>query len=168
MCNFFIIAVSDVLIDPTKNLSAIFNNDQYQDQHYETADATELPDNEYFTETDFIDLARAANIKKVENLFILSLNIANLLSKLNSFKSFLSNLSCNGCKPDLIFLVETHISEQQQSGYSKEDLTNIIPGYTFFSQGRKEKRGGGVGILTNNDINLEPKICKPTLLYPNS
>ena len=29
----------------------------------------------------------------------------------------------------------------------------------FFSRGRKEKRGGGVGILVNRNINIEPKLC---------
>ena len=145
------LTITDVLIDPTKNLSNFLNADDNQD--FESTYVTELPDNEYFTENDFIDFTKTANLNKVENLLILSLNIANLLSKLNSFKSLLSNLTYNGSKPDLIFLVETHISEQQKGGYSKEDLINIIPGYTFFSRGRKDKRGGGVGILVNKDVN---------------
>ena len=151
------VTVSDVLIDPTKNLCNILNTDNNED--LESAYDIELSDNEYFTETDFIDFTKTANLRKVENLFILSLNIANLLSKLDSFKSFLSNLASNDCKPDLIFLVETHIPENEKSGYSKEDLMNIIPGYTFFCKGRKEKRGGGVGIMVNKDANVEPKLC---------
>ena len=151
------VTVTDVLIDPTKNLGNILNTDNNQD--FESVHDIELPDNEYFTETDFIDLTKTANLRKVENLFILSLNIANLLSKLSSLKSFLSNLAYNDCKPDLIFLVETHIPENQKSGYNKEDLMNIIPGYKFFSKGRKERKGGGVGILVNKDTNIEPKLC---------
>ena len=151
------VTVTDVLIDPTKNLSNILDTDNNQD--FECTYDIELPDNEYFTESDFIDFTKTANLRKVENLFILSLNIANLLSKLNSLKSLLSNLAYNDCKPDLIFLVETHIPENHKSGYSKEDLMKIIPGYNFFSRGRKERRGGGVGILVNRNINIEPKLC---------
>ena len=138
-------------------LSNVLNLDVTEDN--ETDQTIRLPDNEYFSETDFIDLIRTANLKKADNLLILNLNIANLLSKLSSFKSFLSNLCHNGCKPDLILVVETHLTEQQQCGYNKEDLMNIVPGYKFFSRGRKEKKGGGVGIFVSKDIHVEPKLC---------
>ena len=155
------LTITDVLIDPSKNLGNVYNSDNNSDnnQDNESDHTFRLPDNEYLTETDFIDLSKTAKFQNEDNLLILNLNIANLLSKLSSFKSFLSNLYHNGRKPDLIFLVETHITEQQQSGYSKEDLTNIIPGYTFFSRGRKEKRGGGVGIFVRKDMQVEPKFC---------
>ena len=135
------LSITDVLIDSSKNLSNVLNPDVTEDN--ETDQTIRLPDNEYFSETDFIDLIRTANLKKADNLQILNLNIANLLSKLSSFKSFLSNLCHNGCKPDLILVVETHLTEQQQCGYNKEDLMNIVPGYKFFSRGRKEKKGVG-------------------------
>ena len=131
------LSIEDVLIDSSKNLSNVLNPDVTEDN--ETDQTIRLPDNEYFSETDFIDLIRTANLKKADNLQILNLNIANLLSKLSSFKSFLSNLCHNGCKPDLILVVETHLTEQQQCGYNKEDLMNIVPGYKFFSRGRKEQ-----------------------------
>ena len=151
------LSITDVLIDSSKNLSNVLNPDVTEDN--ETDQTIRLPDNEYFSETDFIDLIRTANLKKADNLQILNLNIANLLSKLSSFKFFLSNLCHNGCKPDLILVVETHLTEQQQCGYNKEDLMNIVPGYKFFSRGRKEKKGGGVGIFVSKDIHVEPKLC---------
>ena len=84
------LSIADVLIDLSKNLSNVLNPDVTEDN--ETDQTIRLPDNEYFSETDFIDLIRTANLKKADNLLILNLNIANLLSKLSSFKFFLSNL----------------------------------------------------------------------------
>ena len=83
------------------------------------------------------------NLSHDKNLTIISLNIANLLSKLNSLKIFLNNLKGN--KPDIIVVVETHISHSNLSGHSKETLRDLIHGYTFFHEGRRVKRGGGVG-----------------------
>ena len=75
----------DVLIDNTKNLRYIYE-DQEDEEH------VPLSDSVYFTETEFNNLLTQSYASK-ENLTIISLNIANLLSKLNSLKTFLDYIS---------------------------------------------------------------------------
>ena len=150
------ISTSDVLTELDKNLCNLYTVDV--DQNEDEIGTNVLTDNEYYTECDFIDFLKASNFSKTDDLLILSLNIANLLSKLSSLKNFLTNISAGGCKPDIIVVVETHISEQCSHGPKGDDLTNIIPGYTFFHRGRANKKGGGVGILVSNDLDTETKI----------
>ena len=151
------LSIEDVLTDQSKNLCNIFNIDRNQDD--DSIDPLELKDNEYYTESDFIDFIGAKNYSTTNNLLILSLNIANLCSKLSSLKSLILNLSLKGCKPDVVILVETHISKYHNNGYNEEDLVNIVPGYTFFHKGREDRRGGGVGVLVNRDIDVQAQIC---------
>lgn len=146
------LTTSDVLTDNTKNLCEIYDKDQ-------EADKTPLQDNEYYTETGFIDFMETKNFESPNHLKIFSLNIANLLSKLNSLKTFLNNLSSKGHKLDIIVIVETHILDNDDR-LSTQELKNIIPGYVFYHQGRKLKKGGGVGILVNKDMNIETDIYK--------
>ena len=154
------VTVEDVSTDRTKNLCNIFNIDRNQDD--DSIDPLELKDNENYTESDFIDFIVANNYSTANNLLILSLNIANLSSKLSSLKSLILSLSLKGCKPDVVILVETHITRQYNNGYNEEDLANIVPGYTFFHKGRKDRRGGGVGVLVNRDIDAKAQICETT------
>ena len=55
------------------------------------------------------------------NITILTINIANLLSKLGSLKVFLNNITTQTNKPDIIVVIETHISEITQAGYSNQN-----------------------------------------------
>ena len=149
------LSTSDVLIDVSKNLCNLLQSNN--DEDYDEAGLSTLQENLYYTETEFTDF-----ISNVNNLTIVSVNIANLLSKLGSLKRFLNNVSLKGNKPDIVAITETHINDTTNHGYDKEGLTNIIPGYQFFHKGRKLKRGGGVGIFVSNDIKSEPKICETT------
>ena len=151
------LTTTDVLADNTKNLCSFYYN---QDVDDEDVDITPLNDNQYYTETEFIDFVDKSNFTNVNNLTILSINIANLLSKLNSLKSFLINLAAKGNKPDIIVIVETHISNLSNSSFDAKALKNIVPGYEFFHEGRKTKRGGGVGVLVSRDIQSESQICQ--------
>ena len=151
------LSTQDVLTDTTKNLCSLYQHDDEDDEY-----TVSLNDNQYFTETDFIEFLSDANISNRSNLTILSMNIANLLSKLTSLKRFLTNTSTCGKKPDIIVLVETHITDSTNHGLDDKALANIISGYQFFHQGRKSKRGGGVGILVSDDIKSEAKICENT------
>ena len=151
------LSTSDVLTDPSKNLANIYHSNEDDE-----ADVVTLLDNQYYTETDFCEFVKDSNLSKTDNLIILSINIANLFSKLNSFKAFLQNISNDGPKPDIITVVETHINETTNHGLDSTTLSNIIPGYQFFHKGRKNKRGGGIGIFVSNDINAEPKLCDAT------
>ena len=86
---------------------------------------------------------------------IITLNVANLFSKLRFFKLFINNLTTSDNKPDVITVVETHITESMNAGYSPEELKNIIPGYRFFHKGRMAKKGGGVGVFVCDSLGGE-------------
>ena len=86
------------------------------------------------------------------HLTIIRINIANLLSKLSSLKVFLANISNPDNRPNIISVVETHISQDGKSGYDDEELSNILPGYKFFYAGRRKKKGGGVGIFVESGL----------------
>ena len=150
------LSTSDVLTDPSKNLANFYHSNEDDEENTVT-----LLDNQYYTETDFCEFIKNTNDLNTTNLTILSLNIANLFSKLNSLKTFLDNIS-TGSKPDIITVVETHINDSTNHGFDCKALANIIPGYQFFHRGRKNKRGGGIGIFVSNDINAEPRICDTT------
>ena len=128
------LSTSDVLTDPSKNLA-----NHYHSNEDDEADVVTLPDNQYYTETDFCEFLKDSNFSNTANLTILSINIANLFSKLNSLKTFLQNISNDGSKPDIVTVVETHINETTNHGLDSKALSNIIPGYQFFHKGRKNK-----------------------------
>ena len=146
------LTVTDVLADHSKNFSAIYQSIDEEDE--DSFDTVTLHDNEYYTESEFLNITTDNNLDKENHLTILSLNIANLLSKLTSLKRFLNHIASHGKKPDVVCLVETHINDSTNAGYDKT-LSNIIPGYDFFHQGRKSKKGGGVGILVSKDLQGE-------------
>ena len=150
------LTTTDVLSDPLKNLCNLIKSDDYN-RNDEDIDCITLEENLYYTETEFVDFLETGNLSHDKNLTIISLNIANLLSKLNSLKIFLNNLKGN--KPDIIVVVETHISHSNLSGHSKETLRDLIHGYTFFHEGRRVKRGGGVGIFVSDGIYSEARVC---------
>ena len=88
------------------------------------------------------------------------MNIANLLSKLNSLKIFLDNINTTENKVDIIVVVETHINETTNAGYSKEELKSILPGYFFYNKGRQTKKGGGVGVFIRKDLTNEAELLE--------
>ena len=151
------LTTSDVLTDPSKNLCNLLN---YTDGNYdeEEDDPMALQDNLYYTETEFTDLMILGGYCTDNNLTIISLNVANLLSKLSSLRQFLNRFKEN--KPDIIIIVETHISNILNGGYDQESLRHLLEGYIFFHEGRKGKRGGGVGIFVSNALNSEPRVCE--------
>ena len=148
----------DVFSDPDKNLVNLIASGNDDDTEEENNPLT-LQDNLYYTETEFNSLLLTNGYCSEDNLTILCLNIANLLSKLSSLNQFLSNLKGN--KPDVIVVVETHIPCKQFAGYDRESLKKLIKGYTFFHEGRRAKRGGGVGIFVNDEFKSEPQLCEP-------
>ena len=150
------LSVSDVLADEQKNFCNV-----YLDNNDDDDDDTRLPlkDSLYYTETEYVDLVNQESYSDVSHLSIISLNVANLLSKLSSLKIFLNNISTSKKKPDIIVVVETHISALNNTGYTPNELANLIQGYNFFHRGRVNKRGGGVGIFVRKDINSDAKEC---------
>ena len=45
-----------------------------------------------------------------------------------------------------------HLGEKGNTGYDASELSNILPGYKFFSESRKTKRGGGVGDFVEDEL----------------
>ena len=154
------LTTSDVLLDDTKNLCNIYHSDESENDN--DGDLTVLHDNQYYTETDFTNFIEEQGYVEANYLTILSINIANLFSKLGSLKNFLANVSSKGNKPDIVTIVETHITASTNAGYDNASLTNIVPGYKFFHKGRSVKKGGGVGILVSDDLKSEAGICTTT------
>ena len=74
-----------------------------------------------------------SNLTNNNHVSILSLNIANLVSKLQSLKNFISHLEAKGNRPDVIVLVETHIQENELR-YKKEMGPYYENGYLYNSQ----------------------------------
>ena len=148
------LTIPDVCNDISKNLrNLIFNSDD--------DDTTQdLCDSYYYTETDFVETVTTNNINNESHLTILSLNIANLLSKLRFLKIFLNNITTERNKPDIIVVVETHLSKSANTGLSAEEEKHILPGYNFYHKGRKQKRGGGVGVFVSNRLNSEAEILE--------
>ena len=149
--------VSDVLADDNKNFCKVYVDSDNDDD-------TGLPliDSLYYNETEYVDLINQENYSDVNNLSIISLNVASLLSKLNSLKLFLNNISTKGKKPDIIVVVETHISSVTDAGYTPTELVHIIPAYKLFYRGRTNKKGGGVGIFVRKTLNSDAEECTET------
>ena len=148
------LTTSDVLIDETKNFTNIYQNLEDEEEH------APLLDSLYFTESEFNNLMTQCHINS-DNLTILSLNIANLLSKLNSLKTFLNYISIKHVSPDIFIVTETHISDFNNI-YTPDELKNLLPNYQFFHKGRNVKKGGGVGIFVSKNLNGE------AIIYPDT
>ena len=144
------LTVPDVLEDNRKNLCNLLNSSDDDDD-----DPPYLCDSLYYTESDFADCISAENIQNDNNLTIITLNIANLFSKLRFFKLFINNITTTKNKPDIIVVVETHITESTNAGYTPEELKTIVPGYDFYHRGRESKKGGGVGIFVSSTLSSE-------------
>ena len=123
----------DILDDATKDLNNI-----YQIEVDETVNEihTGLNDSQYYTETEFTDFLKSKKISDNCGLKVLSLNIANILSKLSDFKLFIQNLSNESNKPNVIAITETHLNEGQNHGYTDDELRDLIPGYQFYYKNR--------------------------------
>ena len=148
------ISVPDVLDDHDKNFNNLYSYD------VEDEEIPKVYDSLYYTETETANLFITKNYNNAENLTILSLNIANLFSKLTSFKVFLNNINTEKNMIDIIVIVETHINDRINAGYSSEELKSILPGYTFYHKGRQVKKGGGVGILIRKGLTNEAEIIE--------
>ena len=138
------LTTSDVLIDKTKDFRNIYLDQEDEEEH------VPLSDSLYFTETEFNNILTQRYTSN-DNLTIISLNIANLLSKLNSLKTFLHYISSTRTKPDIIIVVETHITEEN-TVYTGKELRELLPNYHFYHKGRTHKKGGGVGIFVSKNL----------------
>ena len=109
------LTVPDVYGDTSKNLCNLLAS-------ADDEEAPNLSDSLYYTESDFVDFIDSNKIQNESNLTIVSLNIANLLSKINSFRVFLDSISTAKNKPDVVVVVETHLSSETSSALTSLKL----------------------------------------------
>jgi len=146
--------VTDILNDPRKHFPNIFDLNDEQETEIEFGDCN------YFTETELKQFYDSKGIKDSNNLKIISLNIANILSKLNNFKVFIKNISTEKNKPGLIFITETHLNPSLNHGYGADELKNILPGYKFYHKDRKNRKGGGTGVFIMDELTEKVEIIR--------
>ena len=150
------LTIPDILNDNSKNFHKIYENGEDDEVKLD------LHDSLYYTESDFLDLIYDKKISNDTNLTIISLNIANLNSKLNSLKLFINNVSTSNNRPDIIIVVETHLNEPSNTSNTKEGLKNLVDGYDFFHKGRLLKKGGGVGVFVSKSLSCKANVCAET------
>ena len=143
------ITIEDVLNDHSKDLNEIYGATFLPDNDNAEIE-TQPKDSHYYNETELTDLLKQKKISDSTHLKILSLNIANLLSKLSSLKIMLQNISNESNRPNIIALTETHLNGARNQGYSESELKTILPGYKFFHKDRKNRLKGGVGVFVEN------------------
>ena len=142
--------IDDIVNDESRNLDnvLIFGDDDNDGDRVNISDQVNVASNcEYFTESEYIDYLKTEKTSDDSHFKIVSLNIANILSKLAQFRIMIQNLSNNSNKPNIIAITETHLNDKQNHGYTKDEIQNLLPGYKFFHLNRKTKKGGGVGIF---------------------
>ena len=106
---------------------------------------------------DYIEPSETMNVPcNPTDLTIICLNIRGLQSKYVELSKFLKQ--CLGTKKvDIVILIETWLT--------KTNHTIKIPGYKFEGKHRPNKKGGGVGILVNNELRYK---IRDDLLLNNS
>ena len=107
-------------------------------------DIHERPDlgfnNDIVDSCDYLDYGDLTKDKSDKNnLTVLQLNICDILNKQDKLKTLLNDIK-NDSRVDVAMLVETWLNKNN-------DKRVKIPGYQFFGFHRKQKGGGGVGIL---------------------
>ena len=104
---------------------------------------------ELFDCCDYIDTSDCNNfITKLSNLSIIQLNIHGLLGKQQDLCHLLR--SCTYLqRVDVVILDETWLTETNESHV-------CLPGYTYYGKSCPNRKGGGVGFLINNRLNLIP------------
>ena len=151
------LTVPEVYEDISKKLCNILHNSDDDDVDDNTP---VLCDSLYYTETDFVECIDKENIQNDLNITVITLNVANLLSKLRFFKLFICNITTPKNRPDIIIVVETHITESTNHGYTESELKHILPEYSFFHRGRTSKKGGGVGVFVSDRLSSEVEILE--------
>ena len=137
------LTIPDVFDDITKNLCNLLIDSE------ESCDVPNVIDCFYYTEEDFVSLINEKKISNQCHITLITNNVANLLSKLKFLKIFLNNITTEKNRPDIIVVVETHITKAANGGYDANELQKIVPGYSFFHKGRTSKKGGGGGIFVS-------------------
>ena len=152
------ITIEDILADEKYEFISVHTPDRQQDENEIDEIGTTMISSDYIAPSDFRDLITKHKIRNENFITIVSLNIANVISKLRDLKLFLSEITTPENKIDIIALSETHITEGK-TPMNENDLRSLISGYTFINVGRKTKQGGGVGCFISNDIVDQVERC---------
>ena len=138
------LSLTDVLLDKTKDLRNVYDISQSHDLNDTPSDTVkQLADCDFYTESEVSSLLINKKITDTSHLKLLSLNIANVLSKLSSLKQLVNGISNESNKPNIISLTETHLSKSKNQGYTDSEICNLLPGYKFFHVDRRNRKGGG-------------------------
>ena len=101
--------------------------------------------NEIVDSCDYLDYGELTKDKRDKNnLTVLQLKIRGILNMQDKLKTLLDDIK-NDSRVDVVMLVETWLNKNN-------DKRLKIPGYQFFGFHRKQKRGGGVGILVSQEL----------------
>ena len=157
--------ISDILNDDSKDLNHVFSTIPPNDNDDSNETTNDLKDSEYYTETELTDFLKNKKISDRTHLKLLTLNIANLLSKQRSLKLLVENISNEANRPNIIAITETHLNESRNQGYSDSELKGLLPGYQFFHKDRKTMKGGGVGVFVENRLADDAKIETGDFFY---
>ena len=93
---------------------------------------------------DYRDYSNIETVSNFNGLAILQHNICGVLGKQDSLKLLLNNIR-KDCRVQVILFPETWLT--------KNSVKQVkIPGFNFIGSHRKSKRGGGVGILSSQNL----------------
>ena len=85
----------------------------------------------------------------MNNLTVLQLNICGVLNKQEKLKNLLNDIRKDS-RVDVAMLVETWLNKNNDNRLN-------VPEYQFFGSHRKQKKGGGVGILVSQELQCRPR-----------
>ena len=131
------ICISDITNNERTNFNNLFANANNENDDNDEFDHG-VQDSLYFTEEEYTSLLSKHKMNDTKNLKIISMNIANLFSKLSGLKSLVVNLSNTSNKPNIIVITETHIPENHDLGDA--ELKNYL-GINFTIKGEIAKEG---------------------------
>ena len=105
---------------------------------------------EYLDHCDYVDYSMLSyDTKSANTLTVLQLNTHGALNKRDSLMSLFADIKKDN-RVDVALLVETWLTKTNTKRF-------MIPGYKFLGSHRKNKRGGGVGILVSQDMDCRSR-----------
>ena len=107
---------------------------------------------EYTDHCDYIDYSEIttdSNQKNKGTFTIMQLNSRGVLNKRDALQLLLNDIKKDS-RVDVVLLVETWLNKSNSKRF-------MVPGYKFFSSHRRNKKGGGVGVLVNQKFDCRPR-----------
>ena len=107
---------------------------------------------DYVDHCDYIDYAELTedNASSYKDTFtVLQLNTRGVLNKRDSLKALFNEIKKDN-RIDVALLVETWLNKTTAKRFK-------LPGYKFLSSHRKNKKGGGVGVLVSQDLDCRSR-----------